>query len=64
MKDESTNIGGPAASATNAPSLPAAVDRATFQAELDRLRVREKAHTREGDAIAAAGNRPSGPDGR
>jgi predicted dithiol-disulfide oxidoreductase (DUF899 family) len=34
--------------------LPATVDRATFQAELDRLRVREKAHTREGDAIAAA----------
>ena len=54
MKDESTNICGPAASATNAPSLPAAVGRATFQAELDRLRVREKAHAREGDAIAAA----------
>ncbi len=30
------------------------VDRAGFQAELDALRVREKAHTREGDAIAAA----------
>ena len=57
MKDESTNLGGPAASATNGPSLPAAVDRATFQAELDRLRVREKAHTREGDAIAAARRR-------
>jgi predicted dithiol-disulfide oxidoreductase (DUF899 family) len=57
MKDESTNLGGPAASATNAPSLPTAVDRATFQAELDRLRVREKAHTREGDAIAAARRR-------
>jgi hypothetical protein len=27
------------------------VDRTTFQAELDALRVREKAHTREGDAI-------------
>jgi predicted dithiol-disulfide oxidoreductase (DUF899 family) len=34
-------------------ALPAVVDGATFQAELDRLRVREKAHTREGDAIAA-----------
>jgi predicted dithiol-disulfide oxidoreductase (DUF899 family) len=33
------------------------VDRATFQAELDQLRVREKAHTREGDAIAAARRR-------
>ena len=57
MKDESTNLGGPAASATNAPSLPAAVDRATFQAEIDKLRIREKAHTREGDAIAAARRR-------
>ena len=57
MKDESANLGGPAAGATNAPSLPAAVDRAAFQAELDRLRVREKAHTREGDAIAAARRR-------
>ena len=38
----------------NAPSLPATVDRASFQAELDELRAREKAHTREGDAIAAA----------
>ena len=37
--------------------LPAVVDRATFQAELDELRVREKAHTREGDAIAAARRR-------
>jgi predicted dithiol-disulfide oxidoreductase (DUF899 family) len=36
---------------------PAAVDRATFQAELDALRIREKAHTREGDAIAAARRR-------
>ena len=57
MKDEPANLGGPAAGATNAPGLPAAVDRATFQAELDRLRVREKAHTREGDAIAAARRR-------
>lgn len=36
------------------PSALAVVDRGTFQAELDALRVREKAHTREGDAIAAA----------
>jgi predicted dithiol-disulfide oxidoreductase (DUF899 family) len=57
MKDESANPGGPAAGATKAPGLPAAVGRATFQAELDRLRVREKAHTREGDAIAAARRR-------
>ncbi len=57
MKDESNGIGEPAARATRAPTLPAAVDRATFQAELDGLRVREKAHTREGDAIAAARRR-------
>lgn len=33
--------------------LPPVVDRATFQSQLDQLRIREKAHTREGDAIAA-----------
>lgn len=36
---------------------PKMVDRSTFQAELDALRVREKVHTREGDAIAAARRR-------
>jgi predicted dithiol-disulfide oxidoreductase (DUF899 family) len=36
---------------------PKTVDRSTFQAELGVLRVREKAHTREGDAIAAARRR-------
>ena len=41
----------------NETGVPAVVDRATFQAELDILRVREKAHTREGDAIAAARRR-------
>ncbi len=57
MTDESAHPGGPAAGAASAPGLPAAADRATFQAELDALRVREKAHTREGDAIAAARRR-------
>src|SRR5712691_1940568 len=33
------------------------VDRSTFQAELDALRVRQNAHTRERDAIAAARRR-------
>jgi predicted dithiol-disulfide oxidoreductase (DUF899 family) len=37
--------------------VPKIVDRSTFQAELDALRVREKAHMREGDAIAAARRR-------
>lgn len=40
-----------------APALPPVVDRTAFQAELDGLRVREKAHTREGDAIAATRRR-------
>ncbi len=57
MKDDATRLAGPAAIASYASSLPSAVDRAAFQAELDRLRVREKAHTREGDAIAAARRR-------
>jgi predicted dithiol-disulfide oxidoreductase (DUF899 family) len=34
--------------------IPKVVDRSTFQPEVDALRVGEKAHTREGDAIAAA----------
>ncbi|MET0450411.1 MAG: DUF899 family protein [Mycobacterium sp.] len=38
-------------------SLPPVVDRTDFQAELDVLRLREKAHTRESDAIAAARRR-------
>lgn len=38
-------------------AMPAVVDRATWQAELDALLVREKAHTREGDKIAAARRR-------
>ena len=36
---------------------PKIVDRETFHAQLDALRVREKAHTHEGDAIAAARRR-------
>jgi predicted dithiol-disulfide oxidoreductase (DUF899 family) len=40
-----------------AHAAPEVVDRARFQAELDTLRVREKAHTRESDAIAAARRR-------
>jgi predicted dithiol-disulfide oxidoreductase (DUF899 family) len=37
--------------------VPAVVDRDTFHAQLDAVRIREKAHTREGDAIAAARRR-------
>ena len=42
---------------SNRLGVPKTVDRSTFQAALDTLRVREKAHTREGDAIAAARRR-------
>jgi predicted dithiol-disulfide oxidoreductase (DUF899 family) len=38
---------------------PKIVDRSTFGAELDALRIREKAHTHEGDAVAAARRRLS-----
>ena len=36
---------------------PEIVDRAAYQARVDALRIREKAHTREGDAIAGARRR-------
>lgn len=39
------------------PSSPLVVHRELYQAELDALRVREKAHTRAGDSIAAARRR-------
>jgi predicted dithiol-disulfide oxidoreductase (DUF899 family) len=38
-------------------ATPVVVDRSAFEAKLDALRIREKAHTREGDAIAAARRR-------
>jgi predicted dithiol-disulfide oxidoreductase (DUF899 family) len=38
-------------------ALPTVVDRDAYQAQIDGLRVREKAHTREGDSIAAARRR-------
>lgn len=37
--------------------VPRVVDRKVFEAEVDALRVREKAHMRQGDAIAAARRR-------
>jgi predicted dithiol-disulfide oxidoreductase (DUF899 family) len=41
----------------DAHPLPPVTDRTGWQAEMDALRVREKAHTRESDAIAAARRR-------
>lgn len=55
---EHTDPAGPTQAGSNGTTaVPAVVDRATFQQHLDQLRVREKAHTREGDAIAAARRR-------
>jgi predicted dithiol-disulfide oxidoreductase (DUF899 family) len=42
---------------TSGLPMPPVVDRTSYEAELSRLRVREKAHTHEGDAIAAARRR-------
>ena len=54
MTDKPTE---PNVSTIRGAAKPPVADRAAFQTELDRLRVREKAHTREGDAIAAARRR-------
>jgi Bacterial protein of unknown function (DUF899) len=42
---------------TALPGRPPVVDLATWQAAREELLVREKAHTREGDALAAARRR-------
>ncbi len=57
MRDKPEHDGQPGAGAASPPGRPEVVDRATFQADLDALRAREKAHTHEGDAIAAARRR-------
>jgi predicted dithiol-disulfide oxidoreductase (DUF899 family) len=52
-----TNTSTSAGDSTATWPMPDVVDRATWQAQIDDLLVREKAHTREGDAIAAARRR-------
>jgi predicted dithiol-disulfide oxidoreductase (DUF899 family) len=54
MTNDSKNMSGPV---PDDATLPPAVDRDTFTAQLDELRIREKAHTRAGDEIAAARRR-------
>src|ERR1700689_4896901 len=54
---ETTKDPGGVATGGETAAMPPVADRASFQAELDALRVREKVHTREGDAIAAARRR-------
>jgi predicted dithiol-disulfide oxidoreductase (DUF899 family) len=57
MTEEPRMAGTPASGADGAAPQPEVVDRASWQAQLDELLVREKAHTREGDAIAAVRRR-------
>ncbi|MFI6074580.1 DUF899 family protein [Actinoplanes sp. NPDC051343] len=54
MADEPMSADGRGTDPSGAASLPPSVDRAVFEAKLAELRVREKAHTREGDTIASA----------
>jgi len=58
MTDAPVDLGEQSARAIDEAGVhPRTADRATFDAELDRVRVREKAHSKEGDAIAAARRR-------
>lgn len=57
MSNVSNPSGGSLERAIEGMSLPPVVERAVFQAELDKLREREKALTQESDAIAAARRR-------
>ncbi len=57
MADEGTDATGPPPRPRYPASIPPVVERTAFQAALEELRVREKAHTKEGDAIAAARRR-------
>jgi len=57
MSDETMVPESSQADDDQAAAVPEVVDRAVWQAKLDKLLVREKAHTREGDAIAAARRR-------
>jgi predicted dithiol-disulfide oxidoreductase (DUF899 family) len=47
----------PRADALAGAALPGVVDRTAYDAQVEELRVREKAHTREADAISAARRR-------
>jgi predicted dithiol-disulfide oxidoreductase (DUF899 family) len=57
MKNEPGKAELPPVGGTDEHALPAVADRAAWQAQLDGLLVREKAHTHEGDVIAAARRR-------
>ena len=57
MSEQTNNLRLPHVPISDTAAVPEVVDRAEFQAQVDALRVREKAHTHEGDAIAAARRR-------
>jgi predicted dithiol-disulfide oxidoreductase (DUF899 family) len=57
MSETPNNIDPAETGLSDRAEAPVVVDRSTFQASLDALREREKTHTREGDAIAAARRR-------
>ncbi len=57
MGERSDGVGAADTGEVAAPPLPRVVDRSAFDGELHRLRAREKAHTHEGDALAAARRR-------
>ena len=57
MSEKGNTVGPPEIGVSDQAGAPVVVARASWQAELDALRVREKAHTRAGDAIAAARRR-------
>jgi predicted dithiol-disulfide oxidoreductase (DUF899 family) len=53
MDMESKRVRRSAEQALHGAAIPTVVGRQEFEAQLDRLRVREKEHTHQGDAIAA-----------
>lgn len=53
MAMESKRVRQTAAQGMQGAALPPVVDRKEFEARIDRLRVREKEHTHQGDAITA-----------
>lgn len=56
-RKNSSGVTSQTSSSPDSGAAPVVVDRAAFEAQLGVLRIREKAHTREGDAIAAARRR-------
>jgi predicted dithiol-disulfide oxidoreductase (DUF899 family) len=57
MSDTRDHVGPAAAKALEGAAKPPVASRADFEAQLEALRIREKTHTHEADAIAAARRR-------